>query len=72
MCVCARVSGRVYLGWVYIVEHYYGGAVIVQHQSPEVLHCVWQWVLGHYECRRLLVTLEEREENRRRRSKKTS
>lgn len=62
--VCAHVSGRVYLGWVNIVEHYYGSAVVVQHQSPEVLYCVWQRVLGHYESRRLLVTLEEREQNR--------
>lgn len=64
MSVCAHVSDRVYLGWVDIVEHYYGSAVVVQHQSPEVLYCVWQGVLGHYECRGLLVTLEEREENK--------
>lgn len=48
--VCVYVSGRVYLGWVDVVEHHYGCAVVIQHQSPEVLHCVWQRVLGHYEC----------------------
>ncbi len=69
VCVFAHVSGRVYLGWVNVIEHYYGCAVVVQHQSPEILHRVWQRVLGHYECRRLLVTLEKREENRRRKRK---
>lgn len=63
-CVCAHVSGRVYLGRVNVVEHYYGCAVVVQHQSPEVLYCVWQRVLGHNECRRLLVTLEEKRETK--------
>lgn len=55
--VCAHVSGRVYLGGIHVVEHHYGSAVVVQHQSPEVLYRVWQRVLGHYECGRLLVTL---------------
>lgn len=64
VCVCLCISGRVYLGWVNVVEHYYGRAVVVQHQSPEILHRVWQRVLGHYERRRLLVTLQEREGTR--------
>lgn len=61
MCVrvYAHVSGRVYLCWVDVVEHHYGCAVVVQHQSPEILDCVWQRVLGHYERRRLLVALED-------------
>lgn len=57
--VYAHVSDRVYLCWVDVVEHHDGCAVVVQHQSPEILHCVWQRVLGHYECRRLLVALED-------------
>lgn len=64
VCVCAHVSGRVYLGWIDVVEHHYGCAVVVQHQSPEVLYCVWKRVLGHYECRRLLVTLKKRKETK--------
>lgn len=64
VCVYAHASGRFYLGRVNIVQHYYGCAVVVQHQSPEILHSVWQRVLGHYESRRLLVTLQDREGNK--------
>lgn len=57
--VRALESGPAYLSWVHIIEHYYGCAVVIQHQPPEVLYCIWERVLGHNECRGLLVTLEE-------------
>lgn len=63
-CICyvrARVSGRVYLGWINVVQHHDGCAVIVQDQPPEILHRVRKWVLGHDECRWLLVALRGRE-----------
>lgn len=69
VCETCNVSsfwahGLGYLCWVHVVEHHYGCAVVVQHQPPKVLHCVWQRVLGHYERRRLLVTLEEQKQRR--------
>lgn len=61
VCVHTHVSGRVYLGWINVVQHHYGCAVVVQNQPPEILYSVRKWVLGHDECGRLLVALQERD-----------
>lgn len=47
-----------YLRCVHFIEHYDGGAVVVEHQPPEVAHGVWQRMLGNDEGRWLLVALE--------------
>lgn len=41
-----------------VVEHDDGGAVVVEHQAPEVLDRVGQRMLGYDEGRRLLVALQ--------------
>lgn len=57
LCFCVRVCVR-HLCRVNVVEHDNGGAVVVEHQAPEVLDCVGQRMLGNDEGRRLLVALQ--------------
>lgn len=46
-----------YLCCIHLIEHYNGGAVVVEHQPPEVTHGVWQWMLSNNEGRWLFVAL---------------
>lgn len=47
-----------YLRCIHLIEHYYGGTVVVKHQPPEVTHGVRQWMLCNNEGRWLFVALE--------------
>lgn len=47
-----------YLGSVQLIQHHHRGAVIVEHQPPEVCHGVGERVLRDHEGCRLLVALK--------------
>lgn len=53
-CVCC-----VYLRRIDIIQHDDGRAVVVEDQTPKVLHCVRQRMLGNNEGWRLLVALQQ-------------
>lgn len=50
---------RTHLSGIHVVQHDDRRAVIVQNQSPKILHCVRQRMLGNDERRRLLVALSD-------------
>ena len=47
-----------YLGSIQLIQHHHGGAVIIEHQPPEVCHGVGERVLCDHEGGRLLVALK--------------
>lgn len=47
-----------YLGSVQLIQHHHRGAVIIEHQPPEVCHGVGERVLRDHEGGRLLVALK--------------
>lgn len=59
MCVRTPGFNNAHLCGIHLVEHYYRGAVVVEHQPPEVGHCIGQWVLGYDEGCWLFMALEK-------------